>query len=407
MKKLILASALLLTSIFGRAEACLFQSVQKSPDGFVINGTLKGNAENARVSLISGVSNTTGEPVYVAQALVKNGKFQLKGRLEGPKSCQLYILLADTTLADEDRNLEHYFYVENAVITFDADVATMASAYYYSDKRQVIPVVTGSVTEALSNELKSRLKDVTAKRDVLLDKLGNEYYIPSKEGKDVTATGIKYQRELEPLEKQREAIIIEFIKKHAASIVAVDKAREITTFESKTLDQYNEILSALEPAWAGKPDFEEFKKRINTKKNMAIGVKIPDAEFLTETGEKASLYSLLPKDGYALVEFWASWCGPCRDEISHLKKVKEKYPELSMLSLSIDEKDADWKRALQEEGMTWTQLNYPPSLGDKMETQYGIGGIPAGFVVDKEGKIIATDMRGPALDKLLLELYGR
>lgn len=403
MKKLLFISALLLKSVFSQGAMGSPEIMQKPAKGYVINGTLKGNAENAKVKLLD-LTDETKEPVAIDSTIVKNGKFQFKGKIETPAMYTIFITLQDTKLPLQERNLAHKLYLENTNMTFDADVATMTSYYYYP-QRKGIPVVTGSATQALSEDLSNQLKDITGKLSTLNGKYLKDYHIPSSEGKDLSEIGIKYQNEIDQLREQRKAIILDFIKKQPASPVAFDQTSYLA-YDEQTVEQYDELLSILKPAWAGKKRFEELKKRINIKKNMAIGVKLPNAEFLNEKGEKVMLSSLLANDKYTLVEFWASWCGPCRGEIPHLKIVKEKYPQFNIISISIDESDSKWKKALKEENMNWEQINYPNGFKGVIQSIYGIQGVPAGFIIDKEGRIAASDMRGAALDKFLYQAYG-
>jgi thiol-disulfide isomerase/thioredoxin len=137
---------------------------------------------------------------------------------------------------------------------------------------------------------------------------------------------------------------------------------------------------------------------------IANGKKAPDFAFPDVNGKKWS-----PKDfkgKYLIVDFWASWCGPCRQEIPHLKEVYKKYQSkgLEILAVSVDAKENDWKKAMNEEKMAWPQVNAKESK-DVMAS-YLFSGIPYLVVVDKEGNIIEKNLRGESLDKKLKEIFG-
>ncbi|MCU4154346.1 AhpC/TSA family protein [Carboxylicivirga sp. A043] len=114
------------------------------------------------------------------------------------------------------------------------------------------------------------------------------------------------------------------------------------------------------------------------------------------------------KGKIVVIDFWASWCGPCRSEIPHLKEVYEKYHSkgVEMLSVSIDKKEADWHKALAEENMAWAQV-LAPNAGKQTMKDYQFSGIPFIIILDKDGKIVAKQLRGKKIDEKLDELLSK
>ena len=130
------------------------------------------------------------------------------------------------------------------------------------------------------------------------------------------------------------------------------------------------------------------------KERLAEGKVAPEFSFPTPDGKK----KLGPQDfkGKILVlDFWASWCGPCRAEIPHLKEAYKEYSNkgVAFFSVSIDKDDAAWRKAMKEENMPWAQAQAPKAGKDVMK-QYQFSGIPYILVLDKEGKIVAKNLRG-------------
>ena len=113
------------------------------------------------------------------------------------------------------------------------------------------------------------------------------------------------------------------------------------------------------------------------------------------------------KGKFLVMDFWASWCGPCRAEIPHLKKAYEKYAdkEVAFFSVSIDKSNAAWKKALGEENMPWVQV-CAPQAGKEVMRLYQFSGIPYVLILDKEGRIVGTNLRGQALMDKLEELVN-
>ena len=142
------------------------------------------------------------------------------------------------------------------------------------------------------------------------------------------------------------------------------------------------------------------------KERLAEGKVAPEFSFPTPDGKK----NLGPQDfkGKILVlDFWASWCGPCRAEIPHLKEAYKEYSTkgVAFFSVSIDKDDAAWRKAMKEENMPWAQAQAPKAGKDVMK-QYQFSGIPYILVLDEEGKIVAKNLRGKALTDKLEELLS-
>ncbi|WP_159452674.1 TlpA family protein disulfide reductase [Pedobacter nyackensis] len=171
------------------------------------------------------------------------------------------------------------------------------------------------------------------------------------------------------------------------------------------------ILSTLDYITKKHPNLTQAKKRkqgilaeLAQAAKIANGQKAPDFAYPDVTGKKWG-----PKDfkgKYLIIDFWASWCGPCRQEIPHLKEVYKKYKDkgLEILAVSVDAKEADWKNAMAEEKMIWPQINAKESK--PVMASYLFNGIPYLVVVDKEGNIIEKNLRGESLDAKLKEIFG-
>ena len=119
------------------------------------------------------------------------------------------------------------------------------------------------------------------------------------------------------------------------------------------------------------------------------------------------LSQYVPKGKVVKLEFWASLCGPCRAEIPHLKHLNEtKADQFSIVSISLDENLASWKKAMKEEGMIWTQLVDDKGFEGEIAQAYNIFGIPHSLVLDEEGRIRKVGLRGAYIDACIEEMAG-
>ncbi len=172
-----------------------------------------------------------------------------------------------------------------------------------------------------------------------------------------------------------------------------------------------EVLGQLEaknpnyaPLVAFKTEREE--KKLQTER-VALGQPAPEFAYPTPDKQK----TIGPQDfkgNYLVIDFWASWCGPCRKEMPNMKKAYEQFSGkgVSFFNVSIDSKEADWLKALDEEKMPWDQV-LAPEAGKEVMKLYQFSGIPFIVLLDKEGNILAKNLRGEQLIEKLKEVTSK
>ena len=376
-------------------------------DTFSIRGTLKGNAEGARVQMqyIDGM-----EPVSLGNTVVKDGKFELQGKVDSPVLASLTIDMNDPKDAQPDyvnKAVQVNFYVENSEITIEGDVNTLP-AVYYNENRTGKAVIKGSKAQDDYDRFNTLLAPVKAKSDSLFDRIVQEYNIPMSNGQDARAAGIRLVNEQKPYKEQEKMLTLGYILANISSPVAFDEAYYTLSgyLFPLTAAEFDNLNGVLKAHWG---ETERYKKALPTiQKNraLAVGEKYVDIDLVDEKGKTVKLSSLIPQGKYCMLDFWASWCGPCRAEIPHLKKLAEAYKDFDIISVSLDEKDAAWKKALKEEAMAWPQLRNPKGVYGVTLDVYNITGIPNCIILDDQGRFVRSNMRGAYLDAFLAETFG-
>jgi peroxiredoxin len=136
------------------------------------------------------------------------------------------------------------------------------------------------------------------------------------------------------------------------------------------------------------------------------GYKAPDVALPTVTGDTIRLSSL--KGKVVLLDFWASWCGPCRVSNKGLVKLYPKYKEkgFEILGVSLDEDSKDWQKAVEKDKIKWLQVIDKGGWESNTVNQWRISAIPTSYLIDKEGTLVAMDLEGKELEKALKELLG-
>ncbi|MDI3319190.1 TlpA disulfide reductase family protein [Pinibacter soli] len=195
--------------------------------------------------------------------------------------------------------------------------------------------------------------------------------------------------------------------------IATKPNSSVSPFVLLVTSQLNEDMAALETRYSKlTPDAQNsffgkyLGKQLADSKFGTIGSKAPEFTQNDTQGKPVSLSSF--KGKYVLVDFWASWCGPCRMEnpnvVTAFNKFKDK--NFAILGVSLDKNKDAWLKAIKDDGLSWTQVSDLKYWQNEVATMYKVQSIPQNFLIDPNGNIVARDLRGPALESKLCELLG-
>lgn len=169
----------------------------------------------------------------------------------------------------------------------------------------------------------------------------------------------------------------------------------------KALSVYNNLTDRVKQCPTGKM----IKAELDEMGQYVVGGVAPDFSAPTPEGKPFSLYKL--RGHYVILDFWASWCGPCLREMPNVKSIYQQYHKkgLEILGVSLDKTKDAWVKAIQKHGLDWHHISNLKEFNDPIARQFHVNGIPKMYVLDPKGKIIAMNLRGEELAKFIANLY--
>lgn len=244
----------------------------------------------------------------------------------------------------------------------------------------------------------------TAYRNLMVNDKQNADYLVAQSQANVSKVVAKYQQAYNEQDAYLTARLKDAIKQHKDDIAVLMFLDIFPREQNAAL--HNEVITALHNKY---PDHLIVKDRWNYMQSpaakVAVGAIAPDLEFPDPDGKMRKLSDLRGK--VVLLDFWASWCGPCRRENPNVTNIYSKYHDkgFEVFSVSLDSDAASWKRAIEADKLVW-----PNHVSDlkKWQSQaaaiYGVRSIPSTFLLDKEGRIVQRDLRGADLEKAVKQL---
>jgi thiol-disulfide isomerase/thioredoxin len=310
---------------------------------------------------------------------IENGQFVFTGRATEPEFCNFGLL--------EKGAKEFHFgmFIQNGKLNLIAKKDSLSDAQVQ---------FTGSPTE----EQFQRFQKSQSPFDSA-DQATNNLYLSAKSKHDQRGMD-SLIKVFQLLDRRQKQSVKDFAKANPSSYVSAFEVYSDFSYNPDVaeLDSlYQGLDSGVRTSYFGK----KIKEVLSYAQATAIGQPAPEFAQNTADGKPVALSSF--KGKYTLVDFWASWCGPCRAENPNVVKAYHRYhPKgFAILGVSLDDKRGDWEAAIKKDKLAWTQVSDLKGWQNNAAQLYGVRGIPMNFLLDKEGRIIGKGLRGEDLEQKL------
>ncbi|MBP2833954.1 AhpC/TSA family protein [Aquimarina sp. U1-2] len=367
------------------ASVVMILSCQQKEKGYSITADAEGFEDGTEV-YINAISQSN-RPVIIDTAVIKEEKFKID--LPPAESYDFNYLTFNTVKGNV------LYLAENNPINITL----------YKDSLRSSIVKGGQENQLFFDYIKA----VRAYADQKIQ-LNTQYQIASKlnETDKMDTISAKIE-ELNTKEKEYRIQIAENSSNSLVGIIALVDLVNMKILNPKEAKEKYELLSdTLKNTRIGK----DLNARINTataqslQKRIDIGSEAENFSAPTPDGKTLSLKESMGK--ITIIDFWASWCKPCRIENPNVVKVYHKYHDkgLNIIGVSLDRNQKAWVKAIQDDQLDWNHVSHLQFWQEPIAKAYGVRSIPATFIIDEKGNVIAKNLRGPALEEKISELLG-
>nr|WP_297788663.1 TlpA disulfide reductase family protein [uncultured Allomuricauda sp.] len=352
------------------------------PKGYTLSGTINGEPENG-TQIFLKTTDSINQLVDIDTTTVENGMFSFSGNQVEPKMHYVFVdqVRGNVPVIVENGSIE---------IEFQKDSIDQAKIKGTEQNDMFMDFLTES--RKLSQRARSMQNDMRM----------------AAQQRD-TATVAALREEFMEFQEDAKDFNLNYAKEHPNAFVSVLIVGNFLATKALPVDEVQALFEGLSPEMKATEPGKRIAEQLENLKSTEIGAVAPEFSAPTPTGDVLALSDVTSNAKLTLVDFWAAWCRPCRAENPNIVSVYKKYHEkgFDVLGVSLDNNSEHWTKAIASDGLEWNHISNLQRFQDPIARLYNINAIPAAFLLDENGVIVARDLRGPALEEKVAEILGK
>ena len=351
-------------------------SCNSKPEGFSLNATVSGELDNGTHVYLK-TTDSLNQLIDIDTTTVENGVFSFNGTQAEPKLHYIFL---------ESNRGNIPFILENGDIDLKFQKDSLGYAKLKGTPQNELFMGFLSESRKLSERARSMQEDMRTASQ-----------------KQDTATVTAIREEYIEFQDEVKNFNVDFAKENPDALISVLILGNLMMSKGLPSDEVKALYEALTPEIKALQPAKQLKEQLDKMKSTDIGSVAPEFSAPTPNGNLLALNEV--KGKLTLVDFWAAWCRPCREENPNIVSVYNKYHDkgLNVIGVSLDTRAQDWTSAIEADGLAWNHISNLKRFQDPVAQLYNINAIPAAFLLDENGVIVAKDLRGPALEQKVAE----